>query len=111
MQTALQRARRLRRSMSTSEHRFWANVRSRQFGNLKFRRQVPIGPFIVDFLCERHHLVVELDGDTHAHQQAYDRFRDEYLNRCGYRVVRFSNRDVRDNLEGVLESIQLLVCR
>ena len=64
-----------------------------------------MGPYIVDFLCERHHLVVELDGDTDAFQKAYDARRDTFIASLGYRVMRFGNRDILNELEGVLAMI------
>ena len=105
MKNSIARARRLRRDMTPPERLFWGCVRDRAFHDLKFRRQVPIGCYVADFLCERHNLVVELDGDTHAFQVDYDRRRDMYFANVGYRVLRFTNRDVLQNIEGVLTVI------
>lgn len=99
------RARKLRQEMTPPEWRLWRQVRNRRLLGLKFRRQVPLGRFVVDFLCEQHRLVVELDGDSHAGQQDYDRRRDIYLIAAGYRVLRIANRDVTGNLEDVLALI------
>ena len=101
------RARALRRNMTEPERRLWRKLRSRQWFGLKFKRQIPIGPYIVDFLCEECGVVVEVDGDTHASQVSYDLCRDDYLNRVGFYVLRVGNRDVMDNLEGVLVRITL----
>ena len=105
MDNKVLRARTLRRDMTPPERRFWRAVRNRNCYGLKFRRQVPFGPYIADFICARHRLVVEIDGDTHADQQAYDHRRDRYMNAAGYRVVRFSNSDVNTNLDGVISVI------
>ncbi|MEQ8318654.1 MAG: DUF559 domain-containing protein [Rhodospirillales bacterium] len=105
MNTQLQRARELRTHMTPPEARLWRQLRSRRLFGLKFKRQVPLGPYIADFICEEAGLVVEIDGDTHAVQIAYDRHRDRFMNRAGYRVLRFGNRDVMGNLEGVLYRI------
>jgi very-short-patch-repair endonuclease len=71
---------------------------------VKFRRQLARGHYIVDFICLTHGLVVEVDGDQHA-DSAYDADRDAWLVEQGYRVLRFGNRDVLGNVEGVLETI------
>jgi very-short-patch-repair endonuclease len=91
--------------MTPPEAKLWWQLRSRQLFGLKFKRQVPVGPYIVDFMCEEFGLVVEVDGDTHAHQIAYDTRRDAYLNAAGFYVVRFANSDVIHNLDGVLYEI------
>ncbi|MEX0694196.1 MAG: endonuclease domain-containing protein [Rhodospirillales bacterium] len=102
MNTQVHRARTLRRNMTSPEAMLWRQLRARRLFDLKFRRQVPIGPYIVDFLCEDRGLVVEVDGDTHASQIAYDRRRDTFLNAAGFYVLRVTNRDVIHNLDGVL---------
>jgi very-short-patch-repair endonuclease len=71
--------------------------------SLKFRRQVPIGRYVVDFLCLRHRLIVEADGPWH--DPAHDAERDGWLGAQGFRVLRFSNRDIHDNQEAVLDEI------
>ena len=91
--------------MTDAEHRLWYHLRGRRFGQRKFRRQVPLGDYIVDFLCEEARLVVELDGGQHASQHAYDDARTAWLNKRGYSVLRFWNNDVLGNTEGVLEEI------
>jgi very-short-patch-repair endonuclease len=100
-------ARRLRREMTDAECKLWYAVRAKRFENLGFRRQVPIGPFIVDFFCPEHRLIVELDGGQHGTDEAlrYDAERTDWLAANGYRVMRFWNTDVLTNLDGVLSVI------
>jgi len=102
----LARARELRQPLTPAEEKVWARVRARQLG-LHFRRQHPISRFIVDFYCAAARLIVEVDGEIHAEpdQIEYDAARTEWLMSHGNRVMRFSNRDVRENLESVLASI------
>jgi very-short-patch-repair endonuclease len=83
------RARTLRTNQTASERRLWGLLRARQLKGLKFRRQVPIGPYVVDFLCLRHRLVVEADGPFHIAEQ--DAKRDAFLRAQGFRVLRFTN--------------------
>ena len=85
--------------------KLWACLRNRQLADLKFRRQVCIGPFIADFYCAGLLLIVELDGDSHADRLAYDAERTTWLENNGYRVIRFYNHDVQKNLVEVLEAI------
>jgi very-short-patch-repair endonuclease len=103
--TTQSRAKELRSEQTPPEQLLWRALRSRQLKDLKFRRQHPIGRYIVDFYCARHKLVVEIDGDTHVDQTEYDADRTIYLNDVGYRVLRFTNRDVINNLNGIIESI------
>ena len=100
-----ERAKRLRRQQTPAEIRLWRHLRGKQIHGLKCRRQHPIGRFIVDFYCAAHKLVIELDGDSHADQEAYDRARTEWLEERGYRVIRFTNRQVCNELPAVLEAI------
>ena len=81
-------------------------LRNKQFAQYKFVRQKPIGSFIADFYCSRLQLVIEIDGESHAQQIEYDHLRTQYLASLGLRVVRFSNRDVMENLEGVFQHLQ-----
>jgi very-short-patch-repair endonuclease len=83
----------------------WRLLRDRRLGGVKFRRQVPIGPFIADFASIGHRLVVELDGGQHADSETDVRC-DRFLKADGWRVVRFWNNDVMGNREGVLEAIR-----
>ena len=103
----LARARELRQEMTYQERKLWARLRGRQLHGRKFRRQHPIHRFVLDFYCHGHKLVIEIDGPSHAEpeQQIYDRARTEWLEGQGLRVIRFSNREVDGNIEGVLEAI------
>lgn len=96
-------ARVLRRNMTDVECKLWWHLRDKSLGH-KFRRQAPIGEFIVDFVCREKKLVIELDGDQHA-DSFQDKVRDAWLAERGYRVLRFWNNEVFENLEGVLEAI------
>ncbi|MES2044528.1 MAG: endonuclease domain-containing protein [Pseudomonadota bacterium] len=102
---ALKFQRDMRRNMTEPEKRLWHVVRNRQIGNAKFRKQSWLGPFLVDFLCAEAKLVVEIDGDGHAHQQGYDERRTVWLAAEGFRVIRFSNDEVMRNLDGVVQVI------
>ncbi len=100
-------ARELRKSATDAEQRLWQNLRSRQMNGYKFRRQAPIGKYIVDFLCKEAKLVVELDGSQHCLQEEHDQRRTDYLISHGYRVVRYWNNQVLQEGEAVLEDILL----
>jgi very-short-patch-repair endonuclease len=104
-QTRRDRARRLRREDTEAEARLWNVLRDRRLGGWKWRRQVPKGPFIVDFLCVEGGLVVELDGGQHSEQVEYDARRTAYLKRLGLKVLRFWNSEVLTNRDGVCISI------
>jgi very-short-patch-repair endonuclease len=106
----LQRAREMRREPTEPERRLWQKVRRKQLDGYKFRRQHPIGRFILDFYCHEARLVVELDGESHAFQEEYDAARTEWLKAQGLRVLRFPNQVVMKNMEGVLAAI-LMACR
>jgi very-short-patch-repair endonuclease len=95
----------LRKAQTDAEARLWWHLRDRRLGGFKFRRQYPLGTYIVDFLCVERRLIVELDGGQHADQVGYDGDRTRRLNGQGYRVVRFWNDDALLRIESVLESI------
>jgi very-short-patch-repair endonuclease len=97
-------ARGLRRNATEAERIMWRLLRDRRFAGVKFRRQVPVGPFIADFASIEHRLVVELDGGQHA-DSASDVRRDRFLKEEGWRVLRVWNNEVMRNREGVLEAI------
>jgi very-short-patch-repair endonuclease len=101
------RARALRQNSTDAERRIWAALRAHRMKGASFRRQAPIGPYIVDFVCHAAKLVIELDGGQHfeARHLASDARRDAFLAREGFRVLRFNNYDVMTNREGVLETI------
>jgi very-short-patch-repair endonuclease len=103
---ALARVRRLRREATEAEKRLWAHLRARRLDDHKFRHQVWIGPFVADFLCKEAKLIVEVDGSQHAEATDYDARRSGYLAARGYRVLRFWNNDVMNDLASVLEAIR-----
>jgi very-short-patch-repair endonuclease len=98
-------ARLLRKAMTDAERRLWNELRLRQVEGLKFRRQFPIGRYIVDFACPERKLIIEVDGGQHADQESYDTERTRWLESRGFRVLRFWNNEIQMNLEGVKESI------
>lgn len=102
--TATLRARELRSNMTDAERKLWFALRDRRFANFKFRRQVPLGPFIADYVCFDARVVVEVDGGQHAKSRRDER-RDQWLAANGFVVRRFWNNDVLKNLEGVLISL------
>ena len=102
-----ERARALRKRQTDAERLLWYRLRSRQLAKCKFRRQQVMGVYIVDFVCLEPKLIIELDGGQHATQIEYDAKRSIYLNSLGFKVLRFWNNDVLNNIESVLESIQL----
>ncbi len=97
-------ARDFRKAPTTSERELWSVLRRDQLG-VSFRRQQPIGPFVVDFFCAGHRLIVEVDGPIHESQQERDAERQRLLEACGYRVVRFTASDVEQNLPQVIAAI------
>lgn len=99
------KAQRLRREATPAERSLWRAISKRQLEGWKFSRQMPIGPYVADFLCREARLVIELDGMSHDVRQTADRQRDGYLRRQGYQTLRFANVDVHSNLEGVLMAI------
>ena len=99
------RARQLRTQQTDSERKLWFLLRDRRLNGAKFRRQVPIGNYIVDFVCQEAKLIVELDGGQHADQAAYDAMRTNWLAEVGYRVLRVWNNDLTENEDGVLTAI------
>ena len=98
-------ARRLRREMTEPEQRLWSYLRRRNLGGHRFRRQFPIGDYVVDFVCLRQRLIVEVDGSQHAEREVEDAVRTAWLVARGFRVIRFWNYDVMSNIEGVCEEI------
>ena len=100
------RAQQLRNNATNAERALWRHLSKRQLQGFKFSRQMPVGPFICDFLCRERMLVVEVDGGQHA-ESARDATRTAYLEDQGYRVIRFWNNEVMGNLEGVIDAIAL----
>jgi very-short-patch-repair endonuclease len=104
-------ARRLRREPTDAERALWTLLRRKQLDGFRFRRQQPMGPYIVDFFCPSQRLVIELDGGQHDAGLPAEQRRTAWLESRGYRVVRFWNNEVLGNPEGVLEAIrELLAC-
>ena len=97
-------ARALRRGATPAERKLWQGLRRHRVGGLKFRRQVPLGPYIADFYCPSAKLVIEVDGVSHI-DASRDAIRDSWMAQHGIRVVRVANRDVLANLEGTLIAI------
>ncbi len=102
-------ARENRKDMSEPATRMWLQLRASRFMGIKFRREKVIGPYIADFAANDPKLVIEIDGDTHDQENANDRIRTGILNQHGYRVVRYSNVDVMQNLEGVLMDLAAVI--
>ena len=107
--TQLERARELRRSETASERRLWGALRGRRLKGIKFVRQLAIGPYVADFACREHRLIVEVDGASHSTdaEQAADARRSAVLSRLGWKVRRVGNDDVARSLDAVLETILL----
>jgi len=101
------RRRDLRSHLTPEEAFLWTHLQNRQLQGRKFRRQHSVGPYILDFYCPSEKLAVELDGASHDHEKAqiHDQDRDRFLRCFGIEVIRFENRAVRENLEGVLFEI------
>lgn len=99
--------RKLRQQATHAEKIFWRAVAQRQLGGLKFRRQHGIGGFIVDFYCVQKKLIIEIDGDSHFQDgaQARDMERTNYLESLGYNVIRYTNLDVVNNLDGIMQDL------
>jgi very-short-patch-repair endonuclease len=100
-----QRARELRKNLTPAEQKLWQHLRRGQIDGLHWRKQHAVGTYIVDFFCARAKLVVEVDGDSHADQIEYDQARTAYLNDLGYTVIRFTNREVINQCEAVVQKI------
>ena len=109
-EATIKRARRLRSNPTVTERALWARLRQSRLGGLKFRRQMPLGPYVLDFVCLRHRLILEADGPFHNAER--DAIRDTWLNAKGFRVLRFSNREIQgspDLVAGrILEAVETL---
>jgi very-short-patch-repair endonuclease len=98
-------AKRLRRGQTDAERTLWFQLRDRRLNGWKFKRQVQVDRYIVDFVCAEARLIIELDGGQHAASSEYDAARTKVLEAMGYLVLRFWNNDVLQNVNGVLESV------
>jgi very-short-patch-repair endonuclease len=99
-------AKKLRKNSTDVEKLLWKYLGAKRFKGLKFRRQEPIGRYIVDFISYEKRLIIEVDGGQHATDKGKDEERDKWLNDQGYKVLRFWNNDVLTNIDGVLEVIR-----
>jgi len=97
-------AKRLRKNMTDAEKLLWSKIRNRQLG-VKFRRQQPVGRYIVDFICFEEQIIIEVDGGQHS-QNKEDEIRDKWFMAKGFKVLRFWNNDVLRNVRGVVEDIR-----
>ena len=98
-------ARDLRKNQPPAKHTLWQAIRCKQINGVKFRRQHAIGPYIADFYAPSRKLIIELDGSQHMEQKEYDAQRTEFLESKGYRVLRFWNNEMMNDLEGVIMRI------
>jgi very-short-patch-repair endonuclease len=101
-----EKAQELRKKSTDAERLLWRHLRAKQLEGLKFRRQEPIGDYIVDFVCFDRSLIVEVDGGQHVREKAKDHERTKWLEDQGFEVLRFWNNDVMKNIEGVLRVIR-----
>lgn len=104
------KAKQLRTNMTAQEQRLWAILRAGQLG-VKFQRQVVLPPYVADFASRSERLIIEVDGDTHAERETRDAARTSALEARGYRVLRFANSEVMDNIEGVARAILIALGR
>jgi very-short-patch-repair endonuclease len=102
-----QRARELRKNQTDAENLLWRHIRSRQLHGYKFRRQFPIGSYIVDFACLSLKLIIEIDGSQHMSNIDYDNTRTQTLENHGFQVIRFWNNTVLTETDSVLEALTL----
>jgi very-short-patch-repair endonuclease len=100
-----ERARQLRHTLTPAESKLWAYLRGNKLNGISFRRQHAIGPYIVDFCAIKTKIIIELDGSQHLEQEGYDAERTKYLEARGYKVLRFWNNDVLNNMDGVMSAI------
>jgi very-short-patch-repair endonuclease len=100
-------ARSLRKRLTPQETKLWNALRALRPAGFHFRRQVPVGPYIIDFACLRHRLLIEVDGGQHSRDETLERdqMRDARLTELGFRMLRFWNAEIDGNLDGVLETI------
>ena len=99
----LEKAKELRKNMTSQERKLWNILRNHQFYGYEIRRQYPIDKYIVDFICRSKKIIIEIDGGQHNNfeNKVNDEIRTRYLESCGYKVLRFWNNEIWDNIEGV----------
>jgi very-short-patch-repair endonuclease len=98
-------AKNLRKKSTDAERKLWAHLRAKRLEGYKFRRQEPIGNYVVDFVCFENRVVIEIDGSQHATEKEKDSKRSKWLESRGFKVLRFWNNEVLRNIEGVLQVI------
>lgn len=103
--------RKLRKNQTPAESLLWERLRAHRFFGVKFKRQVQIGPYVVDFCSTQKRLVIEIDGSVHNERgvKKRDKIKDDFLRHEGYRVVRFWNSEVEKDLPNVLEKLRLVI--
>ena len=108
MKEQIENSRQLRKNMTSQERKLWCIIRNRQFYGYRFRRQFPLGQYIVDFICREKKIIIEIDGGQHNEIKniQYDNKRTEYLISEGYKVMRFWNNDIDKNISGVYEKLK-----
>lgn len=108
MSNQIEKSRELRKNMTPQERKLWSIIRNRQFFNYRFRRQFPVGQYIVDFICRERKIIIEVDGGEHNEQQNIkkDNNRTKYLESEGYQVIRFWNNEIDNNIDGVYEKLK-----
>ena len=107
----LDNAKTLRRNLTDAEQKLWYHLRAHRFMGRKFKRQKPLGRYVVDFICLEEKLIIELDGGQHAENVTYDQERDSWLRSEGYTVLRFWNNELLNETESVLERIRLALSK
>ncbi|MDD2915662.1 MAG: endonuclease domain-containing protein [Gallionella sp.] len=105
----LDNAKALRSNLTDAEQKLWYHLRAHRFMGRKFKRQKPMGRYVVDFVCLEEKLIIELDGGQHSESVEYDQVRDSWLRSEGYTVLRFWNNELLNEMEGVLERIMFAV--
>jgi very-short-patch-repair endonuclease len=107
--TFIELSRKLRKSQTPWEKKLWMYLKNRKFYNLKFKRQVVIGKYIYDFACFERKLIIELDGSQHKEPENMQKDKDKqgYAEDLGYKVLRFNNNDIQNNIESVLEAMRM----
>ena len=108
MKKNLDKARDLRKNMTPQERKMWNILRNHQFYGFEIRRQYPISDYIVDFICRSKKIIIEIDGGQHNEDdnKNYDLERTKFLESLGYKVIRFWNNDIDNNIEGVYKEMQ-----
>ena len=101
----------LRKNQTPQEQKLWSLLRNKKFQNLKFKRQVPFGNYVADFFCESQKLIIEIDGSQHNFEEnkLYDEERTKFFENEGYRVIRFWNNEIDENIEGVYLKIMEVI--